>query len=108
MLLLGWLSALAPHTVKPLLSWERSLARLLSVLQLDEIKKRILAFALLATLIPSLSLGWLSYVQNSKVMTEKVSEELQNATSHAARELDLWINQRLYELRVFTGSYEVS
>jgi len=75
---------------------------------LDEIKKRILAFALLATLIPSLSLGWLSYVQNSGVMTEKVSEELQNATSHAARELDLWVNQRLYELRVFTGSYEVS
>jgi diguanylate cyclase (GGDEF)-like protein len=108
MLLLGWLSALAPHTVNPLLSWERSLARLLGVLQLDEIKKGILAFALLATLIPSLSLGWLSYVQNSTVMTEKVSEELQNATSHAARELDLWINQRLYELRVFTGSYEVS
>jgi diguanylate cyclase (GGDEF)-like protein len=91
-----------------LLSWERSLARLLNVLRLDEIKKKILAFALLATLIPSLSLGWLSYVQNSKVMTEKVSEELQNATSHTARELNLWINQRLYDLRVFSGSYEVS
>ena len=91
-----------------MLSWERSLAHLLNFLRLDEIKRRILAFALLATLIPSLSLGWLSYVQNSKVMTEKVSEELQNATSQAARELDLWVNQRLYELRVFTGSYEVS
>jgi diguanylate cyclase (GGDEF)-like protein len=91
-----------------LLSWEQSIARLLGALRLGEIKKKILAFALLATLIPSLSLGWLSYVQNTKVMTEKISEELQNATSHAARELDLWVNQRLFELRVFTGSYEVS
>ncbi len=91
-----------------MLSWEQSSARLLHFLHLDEIKKKILAFALLATLIPSLTMGWLSYVQNTKVMTEKVTEGLQNATSHAARELDLWIKQRLYELRVFSGSYEVS
>jgi diguanylate cyclase (GGDEF)-like protein len=91
-----------------LLSWEQTAARLLGLLRLDEIKKKILAFALLATLIPSLSLGLLSYVQNTKVMTEKIGKELQNATAHAVRELDLWTNQHLFDLRVFTGSYEVS
>jgi diguanylate cyclase (GGDEF)-like protein len=101
-------TAIATQSGNPLLSWEQTSARFLGFLRLDKIKKKILAFALLATLIPSLSLGWLSYVQNSKVMTEKIGEELQNATSHATREFDLWVNQRLYELRVFTGSYEVS
>ena len=65
-------------------------------------------FALIATLIPSLTMGWLSYVQNSRVMTEKVSEELRVASSQASRELDIWIKQRIYELRVFSSSYEVS
>ena len=65
-------------------------------------------FALLATLIPSLTMGWLSYVENTKVMTEKVTEELQVASSQTARELDIWIKQRVYELRVFSSSYEVS
>jgi len=91
-----------------LLSWEQAIARLLQFFRLDEIKRKILVFALLATLIPSLTMGWLSYVQNTRVMTEKVTERLQNATSHTARELDLWIKQRLYEVRVFSSSYEVS
>ncbi len=78
------------------------------MLRLDDIKRKILVFALIATLIPSLSMGWLSYVQNSRVMTEKVSEELRVASSQASRELDIWIKQRVYELRVFSSSYEVS
>ena len=91
-----------------MLSWEQAIARLFHFFRLDEIKRKILVFALLATLIPSLTMGWLSYVQNTRVMTEKVTEGLQNATSHTARELDLWIKQRLYEVRVFSSSYEVS
>ncbi len=91
-----------------MLRWEQALARFLHRLRLDEIKWKILVFALIATLIPSLTMGWLSYVQNSRVMTEKVSEELRVASSQASRELDIWIKQRLYELRVFSSSYEVS
>ena len=91
-----------------MLLWEKTLARLLQFFRLDQIKQKILVFALLATLIPSLAMGWLSYVQNTEVVTEKVTKELQNATSHTARELALWMKQRIYELRVFSGSYEVS
>ena len=91
-----------------MLRWEQALARFLHLLRLDDIKRRILVFALFATLIPSLTMGWLSYVQNTRVVTEKVSEELRVASSQAARELDIWIKQRIYELRVFSSSYEVS
>ena len=91
-----------------MLRWEQALARLLHLLRLDEIKRKILVFALTATLIPSLTMGWLSYGQNSRVTSEKVSEELRVASSQASRELDIWIKQRIYELRVFSGSYEVS
>lgn len=95
-------------TGNSLLFWEQNLARLLRCLRLDEIKRRILVFALLATLIPSLTMGWLSYVQNTRIMTEKVGEELRVASSQTARELDIWLKQRLYELRVFSSSYEVT
>jgi len=91
-----------------LLRWEQALGRFLHLLRLDDIKRKILVFALFATLIPSLTMGWLSYVQNTRVMTEKVSEELRVASSQTARELDIWIKQRVYELRVFSSSYEVS
>ncbi|HUU74403.1 MAG TPA: diguanylate cyclase [Burkholderiales bacterium] len=91
-----------------MLRWEQALGRFLHLLRLDDIKRKILVFALFATLIPSLTMGWLSYVQNTRVMTEKVSEELRVASSQTARELDIWIKQRVYELRVFSSSYEVS
>ena len=67
-----------------MLRWEQALARFLHLLRLDDIKRRILVFALFATLIPSLTMGWLSYVQNTRVVTEKVSEELRVASSQAA------------------------
>ena len=45
-----------------MLRWEQTLGRLLHLLRLDDIKPKILVFALFATLIPSLTMGWLSYV----------------------------------------------
>src|SRR5206468_2286383 len=34
--------------------------------------------------------------------------ELQSVSAQTAREIDLWVKERLYELRVFASSYEVS
>jgi len=64
-------------------------------------------FALLATIIPSVTMGWLSYVQNSKFLNEKIKQELRVVTSQVSRELDLWLKDRLYDLRVFSSSYVV-
>src|SRR5438034_11041318 len=69
---------------------------------------RSLAFAVLATLIPSISTAWVSYAHNQLSLTEKITGEQQSVSSQASRELDLWLKERLYDLRVFASSYEVS
>ena len=78
------------------------------VFRLESIKSRIVGLALLATLIPSLGMAWISYVQNRAALTDKISEELQSVSAQTARELDLWFKERLYDVRVFASSYEVT
>src|SRR5437867_7317991 len=68
----------------------------------------MLVFALLATLIPSVTTGWISYLQNERSLSAKITGELQSVSAQTAREVDLWVKERLYELRVFASSYEVS
>ncbi|HSE94772.1 MAG TPA: diguanylate cyclase [Methylomirabilota bacterium] len=86
---------------------ERLISNVLQMVRLDRIRGKVLVFAMLATLIPSLTLGWQSYGLNKRFITEKISEEVQNATFQVVRELDLWLKERLYEMRVFSSSYEV-
>ena len=89
-------------------SWEVRVSSLLRVLRAERIRPRFVGFAVLATLIPSLSTAWLSYVQNRRALTQKISETLRGASSQGAREVDLWMKERLYDVRVFASSYEVS
>lgn len=89
-------------------TWERFVSRLLRALGLESIRNKLLAFAVVATLIPSLSTTWLSYTHNRRSLTEKITGEQQSVSSQAARELDLWLKERLYDLRVFASSYEVT
>ncbi len=72
------------------------------------IKTRLLVFALVATLLPSLALGWRSYVVNQQFVSEKLAGNLRTITSQTAREVDLWLKERVYEMRVFSTSYEVT
>ena len=78
------------------------------VFRLESIKSRIVGLALLATLIPSLGMAWVSYVQNRAALTDKIAEELRSVSAQTARELDLWFKERLYDVRVFASSYEVT
>jgi diguanylate cyclase (GGDEF)-like protein len=78
------------------------------VLRLETIRSKILVFALLVTLIPSGLTAWISYRQNRNALEEKISQELLSSSSQAAREMDVWLKERLYDLRVFASSYEVS
>jgi len=89
-------------------SWERTLSSFLHVFRLDSIKNKILVFALLATLMPSLTMGWLSYVHNKRFLQGKITQELRNVTSQTVQELELWLKERFYDVRVFSSSYEVS
>src|SRR5262245_57570401 len=77
-------------------------------MRVDSIRSRILMFAMLATLLPSLATAWFSYLENKRALTAKATEELVNASTQAARDLDLWTKERRYDLRVFASSYEVT
>ena len=83
------------------------LERVLSTLRLDSIKNRILALAVVATLVPSLGTAVLSYRQSRQALTENLNGELRSRGSQGAREVDLWVKERTYDVRVFTGSFEV-
>jgi diguanylate cyclase (GGDEF)-like protein len=90
------------------ISWEQAVSKQLRVLRLESIRNKLLAFAVLATLIPSCSTAWVSYRHNKQSLGEKITGELQSVSSETAREIDLWLKERLYDLRVFASSYEVS
>jgi diguanylate cyclase (GGDEF)-like protein len=97
-----------PRPSTSLRPWEEKSTAYLRALRLDSIRSKLLAFALLATLIPALSTAIISYVQNKRALTEKITETLQGVSSQAERELDLWLKQRLFDLKVFSVSYEVT
>lgn len=87
--------------------WEKTFGGLFDVLRLSKIKNRLLVFALLATVIPSLTTARLAYVHNRQSLREKVTTELSSVSSNAARQIDLWLKERFYDARVFSNSPEV-
>jgi diguanylate cyclase (GGDEF)-like protein len=91
-----------------LFSWEQATTGFLDSVGLRSIKSKIIVFALLATLIPSVTMGWLSYRNSRRSIDEKIVQELTSLTSHVSREIELWLKKRSYEIRVLSSSYEVS
>jgi diguanylate cyclase (GGDEF)-like protein len=89
-------------------SWEFAIAERLKLLGLGTIRRRILAFGVLAALIPVLTTGTISYTQSRNALNGKITDQLRGASFQASREVDLFFKERLYDLRVFSNSYEVS
>jgi diguanylate cyclase (GGDEF)-like protein len=80
----------------------------ISRFRLDSIRGQILAFAILAALIPALVISAIAYAQSRRALTEKITQELMTTGSQTAREADVWLRERLYDLRVFASSSVVS
>jgi diguanylate cyclase (GGDEF)-like protein len=89
-------------------AWGDFIARPLRALHLDSIRNRILALAVLATLIPTLATTFISYGRNRRALSEKVDQELRGTSSEAARALDQWLEERIDELHVSANSYVLS
>jgi diguanylate cyclase (GGDEF)-like protein len=85
-----------------------TVSKYLPVPRLDSIRSRILAFAVLATLVPSGLTLWISYARNRRALDEKITQELRLESAQTARGMGVWLKERLYDLRVFASSYEVS
>ena len=85
-----------------------SVTSYLRVPKLVSIRSRILALAVLGTVIPAaISLG-VAYSQNRRARQEKVTQDLLSRSSQTARVMGVWMKERLYDLRVFASSDEVS
>jgi diguanylate cyclase (GGDEF)-like protein len=65
-------------------------------------------FTVVAALLPSVTTAWIAYRQARKAIVEQTTQELQTASEQAVREMELWLKERLHELRTFTGSYEIT
>jgi len=74
---------------------------------LKSIKSKIFVFAIMATLIPSLGLGLLSFRQNEAQTSDTVNRELRALASQASRELDLWLNKHIHAVRALSTSNAV-
>ncbi|MDP1636798.1 MAG: diguanylate cyclase [Candidatus Nitrotoga sp.] len=61
----------------------------------------------MATLIPSLGLGLLSFRQNEAQISDNVTRELRALASQASRELELWINKHIHTVRALSTSNAV-
>lgn len=68
------------------------------------IKNKIIAFAVIATLIPSLALGLLSFRQNEVLVSDNVTRDLRTLARNASRELDLWVNENNHAIRAISVS----
>ena len=74
-------------------------------LRLPSVRNRILVFALLVTLLPSIGLGWVYFTQAEKALLESTYREMLGTVGQVRRELDLWFKERYYDIRVFSNSY---
>ena len=72
---------------------------------LKSIRSNILAFAVLATLIPSLGLGLLSFWNYQAVINENVRHELHTLARETSSELTLWMRERVQEVRALSTAY---
>ena len=77
------------------------------VTRLDSIRSRILALAVLGTLLPAgITLG-VAYLQNRRALETKINSDLTSSSTQAARAASVWLKEQIYVLRVFAGSEEV-
>lgn len=62
---------------------------------------------MVGTLLPAgITLG-VAYYQNRRALEVKITQDLLSESSQTAREISVWLKERLYDLRVFAGSDEV-
>jgi len=72
---------------------------------LKSIKSNLLVFAVLATLIPSMGLGLLSFLRYEAVINESVGHELRMLARESSDGTTLWLRERVLDVRAVSTSY---
>ena len=81
---------------------------LLKAARYDSIRNRILAFAFVATLLPSGLTIWFAYGQARLWVEEKIKQDLVSESFQTARATGVWLREQLFDLRVFATSEVVA
>jgi diguanylate cyclase (GGDEF)-like protein len=92
----------------PAVSLLEKTTRSLRTLRLDTMRGKFVAFAVLATLFTTLVMTAMLYGGNRRSLGDRVGQELRGTSSDAAREMGVWLDQRLYDLRLRASPYVVS
>jgi len=87
--------------------WQETIAKSLRALHLNSLRSRLLVLALVATLIPTVAI-LSSYRHEQPSLSDTVAQELRSVSSEAARQADVWLDERLSDLRVAAGSFVLS
>ncbi len=87
--------------------WESTVAHVRRALHPGSVRNRIIACAVLATLLPVIA-TLLTYRQTPPSFNDSIAQELRSISAETARAMDQWLDDRLSELRVAASSYAVS
>ena len=68
------------------------------------IRNRIVLFALLVTLVPSVGLGWFYFKQAEQALLQSSQRELLATADQVKREFGLWFKARFHDMRVLSSS----
>ena len=82
----------------------RAKALLAKAARHDSIRNRILAFAFVATLVPSGVTIWFAYGQARHWVEQKIKQDLVSESLQTARATGVWLREQLFDLRVFAAS----
>src|SRR5216684_7780709 len=82
--------------------------RSLRALRLDTMSGKVLLLAVLAALITAFAMTLILSGGSQRSLGDRVGLELQVASSDAAREIDVWLDQRVFDLRLRASPYVVS
>lgn len=77
-------------------------------MSLRGIKAKVVLFATLAALVPTLVTAVIAYANSRRALSDGTRESLQSASSQASREVNLWLSDRVRDLRVFARSHVVT
>jgi diguanylate cyclase (GGDEF)-like protein len=82
--------------------------RALRALHLNSMSGKFLLFTVVATLFAAVILSVALPRGSDRATSDRVALELQGASSETAREMGVWLDQRIYDLRLRASPYVVS
>lgn len=88
-------------------AWEQ-VVQPLRKLRLDTMRSKFVVFGVFATLVTALAMTVLLSRRDRDTLSDRVGRDLRGLSSDVAREIDVWLDQRVYDLRLRASPYVVS